>query len=201
MKKAKSVIFLIVVLIMISSTACNKQNTIVEMVEKVEMSSYELSAYDFDYDEYMRDMKNIYISDTEDFYIYSHVIPYSIVSYNTSVDYKKYHNETRKKMYEQSVLVHKVNADISKVYDINDNMKNVYVRSKIDIKIDEKEDEITIAKKYVIIKENDEWKISKYFIDLHCKGEDRKLEYSTTMNDEPIKYIKTISFDANKENK
>ena len=62
----KGIIYFVLLVFMASITACKKQNKIVDMIENVKIASYKLSTYAIEYDEYMRDMRQYYVSDIKD---------------------------------------------------------------------------------------------------------------------------------------
>ena len=115
------------------------------------------------------------------------------------IDYKNYYENERKSTYD--FKEYEITTKVSKVYDLKDDVKNVFVKS--DMKLNGKNEindiNIVVTKKYVITKENNEWKISKDYIDLYEKEKPKRLNYTVFNSSERVEYI--TSFTVSNKNK
>ncbi|WDV45490.1 hypothetical protein PV797_18625 [Clostridiaceae bacterium M8S5] len=204
MKRKSLVVLVVVVLTLLTFSGCSNKDDVVTMVERVENLNHELSIYNISYDEYMKEIKNYFNSEYTEKKLFNRIIPgaIGITESKEEFDYKSYYENERKQFFKNNFAKYEIKTKISKTYDLEEDIKNVFVKTELTFEgtDDTNSINLVLTKKYVIVKENDKWKISRDYIDFHKKENPKKLNY-TTFNNEPVDYITTVTMKPVKINK
>ncbi|WP_066496554.1 hypothetical protein [Abyssisolibacter fermentans] len=198
----KNLIFIIVISILsllVISCGNNENSKIQSLVEKAEVLDNKFSGYEIDYDEYMRKIKDVFSNTyTEEKHLKRMGLHGDIdKEYYINV----YENGIEKTMKFVKTLERNVEVKISKVYDFDENIKNVFTIAKIEFEDETLSEDgpLIITNRYYISKEENKWKITGHEKMQHTNklrsankkafGKELML---TTFNNEPVEYVKTI---------
>ncbi|NNG68073.1 hypothetical protein [Caldanaerobacter subterraneus] len=194
MKKISIIILMIFVLGTLSFTACNTESTdtkiddyITNTVKKVEILDHKFSNYFLTYDEYLKELKDLFVNAFDENKHYERKY--------AEIDIRNFTDEELKNIrekYEKENKKDKIEVEISKIYSDG---KYKYVFTKANIiqpYMPENKENITgivITRKYTFVKENNDWKIQ--YIDQALYSNNisfEKMEYNK-FNNELAEYI------------
>ncbi|WP_066496552.1 hypothetical protein [Abyssisolibacter fermentans] len=193
----RNLVFIIVISILslLFISCSNENNEIQSLIEKTEILDSKFSCYEIGYDEYMKEIKDIYSSTYTDKKHLKRIFPNPEIDKEYYIDV--YENGMGEKIKYTKIVECKTQLKISKVYDIKDNTKTIYTKTKIEFEDKDfgKDGPLIIEKKYYILKEGNKWRItgadSKYYNEKDIKKYGNKLIFKT-INDKPVEYIETI---------
>ena len=180
---------IIIVLLCLSLTSCsnNTEKSIINSVTKVEQLDHQFSNFQITYDEYMKEIKQFFINNYDESYHYNRrYVPEPIDLKNLT---KSQLDEAREHIKEQyNILV-----QISKPYKMDNEKYNVFTKSNITSN-DSDIGGFIITRKYMLITENNEWKIMGIENSLSEENTpEDELKY-TTVNNQKVEYIDSFEF-------
>ncbi|MGB9680523.1 MAG: hypothetical protein ACPL3A_11250 [Thermoanaerobacteraceae bacterium] len=175
-------------------TACNTESTgtktddyIINKVKKVEILDHKFSNYFLTYDEYLKELKDLFVNAFDENKHYERKY--------AEIDIRNFTDEELKNIrekYEKENKKDKIEVEISKIYSDG---KYKYVFTKANIiqpympKNKENITGIVITRKYAFVKENNYWKLQYIDQALYSNNiEFEKMEYNK-FNNELVQYI------------